>query len=92
MKSIYCQNIIIVDGKKTKCHRWLGQLSDLQIDILKIDPEAKAVFRCPQCHSEQRFVEIKYSNNELVFEATNHKPNNAEELKFDTVNIYEEVS
>ena len=59
MKAIKCQNVFKDDsGKEKKCNRILAVLTDLQVDILRTDPEGGPVFRCPKCHPEQRWVRI----------------------------------
>ena len=58
MKVIRCKNVYRNEaGQPVECGRILAALTDLQIDILRIDEE-RPVFRCPKCHPEDRWTEI----------------------------------
>ena len=60
MKNIHCENIYYdKEGKKKKCNRFLAALTDLQIDILRVDEETP-VFRCPRCSRETRWSTIYF--------------------------------
>jgi hypothetical protein len=89
MQTIFCQEETVIDGKKRQCNRWLGQLSDLQIDILKLDPEGKSQFRCPACKPEVRWKEIRFENGELIFSSSDKKPEHGITLNFDKTDVTE---
>lgn len=69
MKTIKCQNV--VEGKK--CGRFLGILTDLQIEILRIDEEKGFITRCPCCPPDQRWARISMRKEDgvIVWETLN---------------------
>lgn len=75
MKAIKCKNLYKDEnGKQIECGRMLAILTDLQVDILKIDTE-KPVFRCPKCHPEDRWLEIGYDESgKLIFKVLEKHP------------------
>jgi len=96
MPTILCQNVRLdSEGRRVLCNRFLGELTELQIDILKIQPNQRCVFRCPLCPSEIRWVEVRWegtpTQGKLVFATTDQKPNFNDNLEFDQVNVFEQV-
>jgi hypothetical protein len=64
----------------------------MQVDILKIDPEEKMLFRCPRCQSEQRWSEVGYEGGKLYFKVLDPPPPAfGEDLKFDLLEICQQV-
>lgn len=90
MVDVTCENEIYVGGEKRKCGRWLASLTDLQIDALKIDPEAVFYLRCPACRPECRWVSISHINGNLKFSSGNIKPSNGNLIIYGDVEITEE--
>lgn len=80
MLDVLCENEIYVGGEKRKCGRWLASLTDLQIDIMKVDPEAVFYLRCPACKSNCRWVTIKHSDGGLIFSSGAIKPSKAQSI------------
>lgn len=91
MLTILCENEAIINGEKRRCGRWLAQLTQLQIDIMKVDPEAKFYLRCPACKPDVRFKEISCVNGKMIFSICKC-PVDSEILKYDTLEIAEEVA
>lgn len=82
-------------GRSKECGRVIGFLSDLQYDLLKIDPEG-AIFRCPKCPPEQRWIKVFYDkdSNGLVFKTLDKSPEfgQFENAKYENLEICEQVS
>ncbi len=92
MKTIKCQNV--VEGQK--CGRILAILTDLQIQILQVDPEKGFITRCPKCPSEQRWQRISVDKDGRIIVET-LSPEDVqgkfpEELQFDEKLICEQVA
>jgi hypothetical protein len=67
MKTIRCQNIYKDEtGSSHKCGRILAVLTDLQVDLIKIDEE-KPIFRCPECRPEARWQEVGFDKETKTF-------------------------
>ena len=81
----------MVDGKEVECGRWIAALTDMQVDMLKIDPEGGPVFRCPSCHPDQRWIKIYSEDGKVVFESLNNHPDFKEDLKCDEFIICKQV-
>lgn len=94
MKIIRCKNRYLDEsGKSVECGRIIAVLTDLQIDILKIDEE-KPVFRCPKCHSEDRWIEIGFDNDKkLVFKIMDQHPefDPGDNLEYDEIEVIQQV-
>lgn len=92
MKTVKCQNV--VEGQK--CGRVLAILTDLQIEILQVDPEKGSIFRCPKCHPEQRWSQISVSKdgkNTIVSLGNNDMQGKfPDEVQFVTKLICEQVA
>lgn len=95
MKTIKCQNV--VEGEK--CGRVLAILTDLQVQMLQIDPEVikgeGAIFRCPKCPPDQRWSKITVDKDgKVIVEALSNDDMQGkfpEELHFDEKLICEQV-
>jgi hypothetical protein len=67
MKIIRCQNIYKKENRESfKCGRILAVLTDLQLDLIRIDEE-KPVFRCPECRPEARWQEVGFNKDTNKF-------------------------
>ena len=44
-------------------------LTDLQLDMLKVDPEGGPIFRCSGCGKDERWMKVVDRGNGLEFEA-----------------------
>lgn len=91
MKTVKCKNTYMVEGKEVECGRWLCALTDMQVDMLKIDPEGGPVLRCPSCHSEQRWIKIYSKEGKVVFESLEGRQNFKEDLMCDELIICKQV-
>jgi len=92
MPVITCHNVRLDDTRQPKqCGRFLAELTDLQIDILRTDPDKRCTFRCPMCPPEQRWVEVHWDGDRLVFAATSQKPDFTKHAKFDEFDVYEQI-
>jgi hypothetical protein len=91
MKTVKCQNVVA--GQK--CGRILGILTDLQVEILQVDPEKGSILRCPKCHPEQRWSQISVTKDgkNSIETLSNHDTQGKfpEELQFDEKIICEQV-
>ena len=94
LKVIRCKNLYLDEsGRSVECGRIIAILTDLQIDILRIDEE-KPVFRCPKCSAEDRWIEIGFNNEKkLVFKIMDKHPefSIADNLQYDEVEIIHQV-
>lgn len=92
MKTIKCQNV--VEGQK--CGRILAILTDLQIQILQVDPEKGFITRCPKCPPEQRWQRISVvKDGKIIVETLSPEDVQGkfpEELQFDEKLICEQVA
>jgi hypothetical protein len=91
MKTVKCKNTYIVEGKEVECNRILAVLTDLQVDILKVDPEGGPIFRCPKCHPDQRWIKITSVEGKTVFESLSGHQDFKEDLKCDELIICKQV-
>lgn len=93
MKTIFCKNKYAgSDGRLTEeCHRLLGFMTDLELDMLKLDPEKYKIFRCPNCKGESKWVAVYYENNELVF-GNIDKPDRYPEPDYDRLDISSQIA
>jgi hypothetical protein len=62
-----------------------------QLKFLEGDPDGKIILRCPSCHGDFRFVEIKYTDGKLTFETINEKPDLGKVIEFENVVICSEA-
>ena len=94
MKSLYCRNIGLYgknqDGEyvreKRACGRFLGQVTDRQIELLKLDPEEYMVLRCPSCKGDTgRWIKIYHNGKGLVQEASFEPPKRSPEPWYDDI-------
>lgn len=90
MQTIYCENKYRKNGQDRRCGRWLARLTDLQVDILKIDPEHEMFFRCPACKPEYRWKRVWWEDG-LKMENC-EKPDTDKPMDFDDVEIAQEVA
>ena len=90
MVTIRCQNKII-GTKNGRCGRVLAILTDAMIDMLVLDPEGGPIFRCPQCHHEQRWIQITNKDKSLKFETVEQPTDLPPEPEYAELNIYEQV-
>lgn len=77
-------------GRNIECNRILAVLTDLQVDILRVDSE-KPIFWCPRCQSEQRWIEIGNEDGRIIFRVLDEHPEFKDELKYDELIICQQV-
>lgn len=94
MKVIRCKNRYLDEShKQVECGRIIAVLTDLQVDILKVDEE-KPVFRCPKCHPEDRWIQIGYDKDKkLAFKIMDSHPefSKSDDLRYDEVEVIQQV-
>ncbi|MBE3122195.1 MAG: hypothetical protein IMZ53_01365 [Thermoplasmata archaeon] len=94
MKVIRCKNKYLDEsGRSVECGRMIAILTDLQVDILKVDTE-KPIFRCPKCHAEDKWFEIGYNvEKKLVFEVIDKHPEFSvkDNIEYDEINVCQQV-
>ena len=92
MKLILCKNEIPDGtGGTRECGRFLGILTDFQIECLRIDQENKTIFRCPSCGKRNRWVMVTHDGDGLKFQVCTKKPHFPEEAKYTDVRIASQV-
>ena len=67
---ITCQNMRLVDGKAKECGRFLVDVPQVVLTMLRAtqgDADARIIVRCPSCGHGGRFAEVRYTNDLLVF-------------------------
>jgi hypothetical protein len=91
MKTIKCKNQYLdAGGAEVQCNRILAVLTDLQVDMLKIDTE-KPIFRCPSCAADQRWTSIYWNGKDFVFETISNHPDIKEEMEYGTLEVCKQV-
>lgn len=92
MKTIRCRNRIKGRGNG-RCGRVLHIMTDLEIDILTVDPEGGPVFRCPECPPDQKWCTIyKTKDGKLGYKVLEGPPKNfPPEPEYQEEEISEEV-
>jgi hypothetical protein len=91
MKTIRCQNKVL-GTKNGRCGRIVAVLTDAMIDLLRLDPEKGPLFRCPQCHTDQRWAQISVDKDgEITFEVVDPPEVMPEEPKYKDLIIFEQV-
>lgn len=81
-------------GRNRECGRKIGFLTDLQFDLLRVDPEG-TIFRCPSCPPDQRWIRVSYNEKEKMFVySTMDKPDMSKfaTAKYDNIEIFEQVA
>lgn len=92
MKTIKCRNRF-KDRKNERCGRVVGMLTDLQIDMLPLDPEIGPIYRCPQCPQEQKWFRIyKTKEGKVGFKVLDRIPDDfPPEPEYEEEEICEQV-
>lgn len=94
MKVIRCKNKYIDENeRRVECGRIIAVLTDLQVDILKIDEE-KPIFRCPKCSSEDRWFEIGMNDEKkLQISVLDKHPDfsPSDNLQYEDENVIQQV-
>jgi hypothetical protein len=90
METVRCQNRF-TNAKNGICGRILGVLTDLEIDMLRIDKEGGPIFRCPQCPPEQRWSQVSMDKEGHIKFTTLDEIKVPNDLKFDDFEICEQV-
>lgn len=92
MKTVRCRNRY-KGMKNGRCGHIEVILTDLQIDMLKVDPEKGPIVRCPACPPEQRWAQISMDKDgKLIYTVLEKPPENLpEELEYDEEIVCEQV-
>jgi hypothetical protein len=87
MKVITCENVNKDKSgvEPRRCGRILAVLTDLQIDILRLDPEVRCIFRCPACHSSVRWSEVGYKDGKLTISPVENMPDLGEKIAYEEI-------
>jgi len=92
MPVVTCHNVRLDEnGQPKPCGQFLAELTDLQIDILRTDPDKHCTLRCRMCPPDQRWIRLSWDGNRLVFSSSDQKPNFNKQLRFDETDIFEQV-
>lgn len=91
MKTIKCQNKVLGH----KCDRFLVMLTDIQVDMLRLDEEKGFIVRCPNCPPDQRWsrISVRKEDGAVVWETlrADDVGEFPAELKYDETLICEQV-
>jgi hypothetical protein len=92
MPVIKCQNVRYGQKGQQKCNRFLGFVTESQLQSLILVPGSRMILRCPACPNTHRFALIYYTKKQgLTWEVREDPPSFHEEVRFDTVISGEEV-
>jgi hypothetical protein len=91
MKTLFCKNKRrSSEGKLFECGGFLGSLTDAQVEMLRVDPEGKAEFRCHSCPAEMRWITVVGERGELVYKPGPDRQKFYKEPEYDKVLICEQ--
>jgi len=91
IKTLKCKNIRLgIDYSRKECNGFLATLTDAQLDVLLIDPEARSEFRCHSCPAEMRWITVRGENGKLIYEPGPDEQKFHKEPAYDTVLICEQ--
>lgn len=66
MPVVLCQNFTYDrGGKRWRCRRFLGELTDEQVQSLRDNPGKASKFRCPKCPQEFRYSKVFFENGKM---------------------------